>query len=233
MSALTRARMTVEERWKRHLFPLTAAKTAWKGGVACIDTATGFVVPGAASLTLIRIGMFAEDVDNSAGVTTTPVNVDLDQEIVVRWLDNDTGGTPVVATDVGNQAFILDDHTVTKASAGNSPAGMIWAVDSNKGVAVQTHFEALGDSTAPAIQKGTSTLIAGTKTVTGVTLTSSSRIFVTMKDPGAGAITALAALDVPAGTRNTSTGQFVVNAIDDAKAVLTTAVSTFDWLIVG
>lgn len=83
------------------------------------------------------------------------------------------------------------------------------------------------------LQAGTATLAAGTVTVTGVTLTANSRIILTMKDPGAGAITGFADLDAPAANRNTSTGQFVVNAIDASKATIATAVCTFDWLIVG
>lgn len=82
-------------------------------------------------------------------------------------------------------------------------------------------------------QVGTGTLAAGTLTVTGVTLTATSRIFLTMKDPGAGAITGFADLDAPAASRDTGAGEFVVNAIDDSKAVINTAICTFDWLIVG
>ena len=52
-----------------------------------------------------------------------------------------------------------------------------------------------------------------------------------MKDPGSGALTTFIALDVPAGSRTGT--QFVVNAIDNAKATLATAVCTFDWMIVG
>lgn len=83
------------------------------------------------------------------------------------------------------------------------------------------------------LQAGTGTLVAGTLTVTGVTLTANSRILLSMKDPGAGALTGFADLDAPVATRDTSTGQFVVNAIDDSKATIVTAVCTFDWLVVG
>lgn len=86
---------------------------------------------------------------------------------------------------------------------------------------------------AVGMQAGTATLAAGTVTVTGVKLTASSRIILTMKDPGAGAITGLAELVAPAASRDTSAGSFVVNAIDAAKAVIATAVCTFDYLIVG
>lgn len=83
------------------------------------------------------------------------------------------------------------------------------------------------------LQAGTGTLAAGTLTVSGVTLTASSRILLTVKDPGAGVITGMAGLVAPAANRNVGAGSFVVNAIDDAKATITTAVCTFDWLIVG
>lgn len=83
------------------------------------------------------------------------------------------------------------------------------------------------------LQSGTATLAAGTVDITGVTLTANSRIVLTMKDPGAGAITGMAGLDAPAADRDTSAGQFTVNAIDDAKATIATAVCTFDWVIVG
>jgi hypothetical protein len=90
---------------------------------------------------------------------------------------------------------------------------------------------AMATKTKGSIQKGTGTLAAGTLTVTGVVLDADSRIIVTMKDPGAGAITGFADLAVPAGSRTAT--QFVVNAIDAAKATIGTAVCTFDWIIVG
>ena len=83
------------------------------------------------------------------------------------------------------------------------------------------------------LQAGTGTLAAGTATISGVVLTASSRIVITMKDPGAGAITGMAGFDAPVASRDTSAGSFVVNAIDDAKATIATAVCTFDYVIVG
>jgi hypothetical protein len=58
-------------------------------------------------------------------------------------------------------------------------------------------------------------------------------ILLTMKDPGAGAITGFGALDAPAASRNVGAGSFVINAIDDSKAVINTAVSTVDYLVIG
>lgn len=85
----------------------------------------------------------------------------------------------------------------------------------------------------PLVQRGTTTLVAGSATVTGVTLTTSSSILLSMRDPGAGAITGLGALDAPVATRNVGAGSFVINAIDDAKALIGTAISTVDWAVIG
>jgi hypothetical protein len=82
------------------------------------------------------------------------------------------------------------------------------------------------------IQTGTATLVSGTVTVTGVTInTSNSIILFSMRDPGAGALTTMIELDCPVGTRTAT--QFVVNAIDTAKATLATAACTFDWMIIS
>lgn len=135
MAALTKSRLTREKRVKFALMPLAAGEKAFKGGRACINTATGTVVAGQASTTLVPIGIFAQDVDNSAGGSSVNVNVDFDREQVVRYFDNDTGSA-VVAADVGSLCYILDDHTVTMASSGNSVAGWVFNVDSLLGVGV-------------------------------------------------------------------------------------------------
>lgn len=99
--------------------------------------------------------------------------------------------------------------------------------------AIMTAAAAASASNANSGESGTATLAAGTVTIASAKLTANSRILLTMKDPGAGAITAFAALDAPAANRDVNAGTFVVNAIDNTKAVINTAVCTFDWLIVG
>jgi len=85
------------------------------------------------------------------------------------------------------------------------------------------------EAAIPGVQAGTGTLAAGSATIPAV-LDAASRIKVSMNDPGAGAITGFASFEVPAASRTLGTpGTFVVNAIDDAKALIGTAVSTFDW----
>jgi hypothetical protein len=87
-----------------------------------------------------------------------------------------------------------------------------------------------GVPVTPAVYSGTSTLVSGTVDVTAP-ITASSVIKLTMRDPGAGALTTFVELDAPVASRNVGAGTFTVNAIDNAKAVLATAVCTFDWEI--
>lgn len=82
------------------------------------------------------------------------------------------------------------------------------------------------------VQGGTATLIGGTLAIATANITANSRVLINMKDFGAGAITGLAALAVPDATRVVGApGSFTVNAVDDAKALIVTAVCTFDWFV--
>lgn len=140
MSALTSQRQVREFRAKAIPLLLAAAQKVFQGGIACGDTSTGTVKKAAASTTLVRIGEFTENVDNSAGATSVQVLVDLDHEVVGRWYANDTGANAISAADLFNDVYMLDDQTVTKASSGTSKAGRAWAVDSNLGVAVVAYI---------------------------------------------------------------------------------------------
>ncbi|SRR5216684_1629859 len=140
MAALTTKRQTRETRAKHIPLPLAAGQTVYQGGIACGDTSTGTVKKGASgSTTLLRIGEFDENLDNSVPTTTTNVLVNLDHEIVIRWYDNATGANAVAASTLFNDVYILDDHTVTTASSGNSKAGRVWMVDSTNGVGVEMY----------------------------------------------------------------------------------------------
>lgn len=213
--------------------PLAAAVKVFKGGLAaCVD---GFYKPASGDIGEVIVGRFYADVDNTAGIAgAKSANVQFFRERRLLLLDNDTGA-PVVVANRETACSVLDDHTATLFDSSKGEAALVYDVFA-EGVWVEFMFPASADDTGgplPRIQGGTTTLVAGTKTVTGVTLTANSRILLTMKDPGAGAITGFGALDAPAASRNTSTGQFVINAIDDSKAVINTAVPTVDYLIIG
>lgn len=231
-SPLTRARLGSRRLINRDNRPLAAAAKVFRRsviGVWLSGAKAGFYDAMQAG-DMVAVGVARADVDNTAGANgDLSVEVDF---ITDRWLelfDNDTVSAVVVG-DREALCYGLDDHTATHAFAGNGPLGVVYDVTS-EGVWVEMRAAApQNQSDVPVIQSGTSTLVTGTKSV-AATISATSRIFVTMKDPGAGAITAFAALDVPAGTRTANA--FVVNAIDNAKAVIATAVCTFDWLVIG
>ncbi|MCC6559639.1 MAG: hypothetical protein IT372_42525 [Polyangiaceae bacterium] len=133
---------------------------------------------------------------------------------------------PAATRAQGQIVLKLDDHSLWRFDSGSTAS----AGDS---VIVPTAGTGRWLLIVRRRQTGTATLAAGTVTVSGVELTASSRIQLTMKDPGAGAITSFAALHAPDADRNVGAGTFVVNAIDDAKATIATAVCTFDWEVIG
>lgn len=134
MSALTAKRRVRPVRFSG--FEL-AGKTeqVYQGGTACFDSSTGLVAKAFISTTLTPIGVFTEDQNTASGGT---VHVTLFKEVTAYWRAND--GT-VVAADVGKDCYILDDQTVAKTSNSStrSVAGRIWAIDTVKGVLVETH----------------------------------------------------------------------------------------------
>lgn len=210
--------------------PLAAVKV-FKGGLAaCV---AGYFKAASGDPTETVVGRFYETVDNSGGSAgDKSADVQFFRERNLFLVDNDSGAPVVVAGREGPCSF-LDDHTATLYAAASGSGAIVYDVTS-EGVWIEFPFPTSPDDAGlPRIQSGTTTLVSGTKTITGVTLTSSSRILMSVKDPGAGAITGFGALDAPVASRNTSTGQFVINAIDDSKAVITTAVCTVDYLIVG
>lgn len=233
-SPLTKARTSGSLRnVNRDKRPLQAGVKAWKGGLAAVNAA-GFYGPATGAASEIVVGRFYRSVDNSAGANGDKLcDVEHFYERWVFLVDNDTV-TPVTVAARERLCQILDDHTATLAAGGSG--AVVYDVTS-EGVWIDISPASGGNAFAsgavPRVQKGTTTLIAGTKTITGVVLTADSAILLTMRDPGAGAITNFAALDAPAASRNAGTGQFVINAIDNAKAVIGTAVCTVDYLIVG
>ncbi len=133
-AALTHAIATRKEKWKYKQFTLKAGQTAFKGGLAVIKQADGKCYAGVSGAGYVAIGEFAEDVTNSADVL---VNVELFEEVTIKWFRNATSSDDVAATDFGKVCYFFDDHSVTITSSSRSIAGLVWGIDSVKGVAVQ------------------------------------------------------------------------------------------------
>src|SRR6185369_16972942 len=232
MAALTTVRVgSFVREITRDKRPLAANAKVFQGALAVAiiaGTSKGYYQQGAAGVVCVAVGRYTESVDNTGGADgALSAEIHFFRERHLFLLDNDTG-TAVAVADRESPCGLLDDHTASQGVTAAGRAGIVYDV-TTEGVWV----EMLQTADTPQIQSGTGTLVAGTLTVTGVKLSATSRIILTMKDPGAGAITAFADLDAPVANRNTATGQFVVNAIDASKAVIATAVCTFDYLIVG
>ncbi len=208
-----------------------AAVAVQKGGLAaCV---AGFFQPTSGDPDEVVVGRFYQSVDNSGGAPgDKSADIQFFRERNLFLVDND-GASPVLIADRENACSFLDDHTATSFNAGSGSGATVYDV-SSEGVWVEFAYPSSPDDAGvPRIQKGTTTLVAGTKAVTGVVLTAGSSIQLAMRDPGAGALTTFASLDAPVANRNTASGQFVINAIDTGKAVLATAVCTVDYLIIG
>lgn len=120
------------------------------------------------------------------------------------------------------------------ASVANAFGASLIGLEDAAGNYTATNVEAAFTEVYGRTKAGTGTLSSGTATINTATITATSRIQVTMKDPGAGAITGFASFEVPVASRVVGApGSFVVNAIDDAKALIATAACTFDWVVIG
>lgn len=216
--------------------PVAAATKLYAGAlVAC--NAAGNLVPASASAALTPVGRCEALADNTSGAAG-----DIKAKVAPGCFGFKNSGTdPIAAADRFATVYMEDDQTIGKTSQGGtlSRAGVLIDLDSD-GVAwvlVSPYAPGQEDGGAPRIQSGTATLVAGTLAITAATISATSRIFTTMKDFGAGAITDLAALHVPVASRVVGNagagGSFTVTAVDGAKATIATAVCTFDWLVIG
>ncbi len=110
-----------------YAFPVKNGVKIFKGALVVIDS-SGRAKPGVTETGDICVGRSEETYDNTAGA---------DGDIVASiragsftW-DNGTAGDAILAADVGQLAFVIDDHTVglTDGGATRSIAGTIVGVD--------------------------------------------------------------------------------------------------------
>jgi len=140
MAALTKNRNTPERGGSRRGFGMAAAKVAYAGGIAVVNS-SGYAQPGTTATGLKCVGRFAEYMDNSAGADGA-LAVEVENGIF-RYA-NSADADEIALADVGGIAYIVDDQTVAKtnASGTRSPAGIIDDVDAS-GVWVRMGQDAL------------------------------------------------------------------------------------------
>jgi hypothetical protein len=115
MSALTAGRATTPKgKLRRQMYLVAASTTIYAGGMVCIN-ATGYAVPAANTAGLSDVvGIATATVDNADGA-------DGEMAIVVEYgaggafMLDAAGG--ISQADVGRDAFVSDDQTVTDAAA--------------------------------------------------------------------------------------------------------------------
>lgn len=202
---------------------LQASNVVYGGAIAAIDTATGKIVPATDSSGLMVVGCIPVTSDNG-GITATKYSAAhkcVAQRGVFRW-DN---GDSYTAADVGQLAYIKDDHTVQKAATAtyDIPVGVIVEVDSS-GVWVDTTSLAKvlsGSLTTLAVSGNASvggtfdatgnSTVGGTLGVTGVaTFTAAPKL---TSVASAGAVVANVLTNLPTGaTTNAAFVKFTVGA---------------------
>jgi hypothetical protein len=116
MAAITKGRTGSERAVNRDKRPLQAVHV-YKGGL-CAVNAAGYYGPATGSANEVVVGVFYEEVDNSAGAAgAKSADVLFRPERCIRLVDNDTG-TPVTIAKRERLVAIIDDHTVS----GGAPA---------------------------------------------------------------------------------------------------------------
>lgn len=126
MTALTKDRATPAQLGDIQAYPVKASTTIYGGSIVCLD-ATGQAVPGSTATGLTCVGRAERRADNSDGA-----NGDIDVEAragVFRFVNQTGASNLIAAAQIGDDAYITDDQTVSKASTGRSKAGKIVQVD--------------------------------------------------------------------------------------------------------
>ncbi len=127
MAALSSDRNTPSRSGHSRSFPVKGATKIRAGTLVALTTA-GFAVPGSVSSTLKGVGRAEAQVDNSAGADGA-VRIEVGAEIY--RFDNSAGADQITVGNVGDPAFIVDDHTVAKTDGAGtrSKAGTVFDVD--------------------------------------------------------------------------------------------------------
>lgn len=131
MAALTASRNTIAQGPTRAKITvkLDANAKVFKGGVVCIDTASGYGKAGAVSTTLVPYGIATKDVDNTGGAAGA---LSVDVEAGLFKLDNPATDA-VAQANVGQNCYLLSDHEVAKTSGTStrSVAGKLVEMDAD------------------------------------------------------------------------------------------------------
>ncbi|MDR1424189.1 MAG: hypothetical protein LBI92_06270 [Azoarcus sp.] len=133
MTALSNARNTPQRAGEVFDFPIKAAVHGHQGGIAVLNG--GYAAPATTATSLIAIGRFETDADNSGG--SNGAFLAKVRRGIFQYA-NSASTDAIAQADAGADCYLVDDQTVAKTSASNtrSRAGKVIAVDAD-GVWVQ------------------------------------------------------------------------------------------------
>ena len=123
-------------------YPLAAGVHVFKGALVCVSTTTGFLMPGADAAGVVCVGAAYEEGNNGAGAVQYDGSissgaagaVSVRVQTVGLYQYHKAGATQA---DVGKQAFLLDDNTVSTAgTVDNVKCGVVGALVDSGTVAV-------------------------------------------------------------------------------------------------
>jgi hypothetical protein len=137
MTALAQGRQTRKLVDGKQNAPQKGSTTIYQGGIVCLDT-SGYAVPGAATATLIAVGVAC-----SNGGQDSWANTGSDGASTVDYEDSATGeafgfnnsasSDEITAAHIGKPCYIVDDNTValTSNSGARPIAGVVRRVESS------------------------------------------------------------------------------------------------------
>lgn len=127
MAALTADRVNTTRRSGDVLTRPAAANKKFFAGAMVATDASGNATPGATATDLIGAGRCREQVDNTGGAAGA-VNVTIEKGIF-KYANSATD--PVVAGDIGQNCYIVDDQTVSHTDTNQSVAGKVFDLESD------------------------------------------------------------------------------------------------------
>lgn len=135
MTAQSQARSVVEQQGIHIEAPVKGATTIWQGALVVMESA--LAIPGkTAASGLIVLGVAEQTVVNSGGDGAAKV---VAKQGTFKFFN--LGADPILAGDVGKDAYIVDDQTFAKTSnsSARSIGGKVARVESD-GVFIRVGF---------------------------------------------------------------------------------------------
>ena len=142
MTALTGSYDLKRKEGQLIRYPLATGVHVFKGALVCVSTASGLLVPGADVAGVVCVGVAYEEGNNVAGAVQYDGSVSSGAAGAVAVRVQTVGlyqyhKVGAVQADVGKQAFLLDDNTVsTVATTDNIKCGVVGGLVDSGTVAV-------------------------------------------------------------------------------------------------